>query len=347
MNFPDVVRHFSEKPVRRLLTKNWCLLFWLTLGLLPIAVSPGHSSNLISSVIRERRENRKAVNFNEVPHPIAESRDSLQISPYWEPEIQLSAVEIRELSKIYGMHPDFIAAVMRFNLSGDSRSSDHPIANDFISNPSIADSVHPVNDGLNRPINYHWDMVILSYTIQKSGGDIFTALAAYNSGWTHLNSVDAREYAGRVLDSFANALAVRQGALPQLTDQWALVISLSGGNIPGEPIYLHPLQTSNKQQDQAIEHSIYVSVDGNGRGFFVRGHVLPVGHSGMLNETSTVAGADQLEAPLRARLGEKNARKGMDNPRLLLVCLQTIDRLRGHTTSRWYAPSLCPPSDRD
>jgi hypothetical protein len=347
MNFPNVIRHSSGKTGRRLLTMYRCCLIWLTLGFLPIAVSPDKSSNLLPSAIRELRESRNAVNINENPHPIAESRDSLQISPYWEPQIQQSSVEILQLSKIYGMHPDLIAAVMRFNLSGDIRSSDHAVSNNLFSNPSIADSVRPVNDGLIRPINHHWDIAILSYTIQQSGGDIFTALAAYYSGWTHLNSVDAREYAGRVMDSFTHALAARQGTLPHLTEQWTLVISLSGGNIPGEPIYYHPSQPSIKDQAPAIGHSIYVSVNSNGRGFFVRGHLMPVGHPGIVSEAATMANADQLEAPLRARLGEKNARKGMDNPRLLLVCLKSIDRLRGQTTSRWYAPSLCPPSERD
>ena len=61
------------------------------------------------------------------------------------------------------------------------------------------------------------------------------------------------------------------------------------------------------------------------------------GDSGMANE---------LEAPLRARLGEKSARGAPGNPRVLLACLPSLSRLRGQTMTRWYAPSNCPQVGR-
>ncbi|MFO7661952.1 MAG: hypothetical protein R6X18_05100 [Chloroflexota bacterium] len=325
---------------------NRYLLIWLTIGFLPIHFLPGQPRISLAPARKEVRETRISEGISPAPEQIENEEDGFLISPYWGPEMQIDAANIIQLSKTYGMHPDLTAAVLRVNHSGKSQAVDLP-GDESILGYSISDVEFSEINGLSRSINPHWDMAILSFTIQQAGGDVFTALAAYNSGWRNLNSREAREYATRVLDNFARALIARQGVSPEIADQWTMVISLSNGNVPGQRIYYQQSQLAIKDLHQAVIYSIYASVDGNGRGYYVQGHVLPVGLSTMISETSDLADPDQLEAPLRARLGEKNARKGMENPRLLLACLQSIERLRGNTTTRWYSPSVCPPADRE
>jgi hypothetical protein len=307
---------------------------------------PGQGKISAAPISRDLRETGVPEDTGPAPEQIEKEGDGFLISPYWGPEMQIAAANIIQLSKTYGMHPDFIAAVLRVNHSGEYQAIDHS-GDESIPAYSISEAELSGINGISRSINPHWDLAILSYTIQQSGGDVFTALAAYNSGWRYLNSREAREYATMVLDSFARALIARQGVSPEVADQWTLVISLSSGNVPGQRIYYRQSQATIKDLHEAVAYSIYTSVDGNGRGYYVQGLVLPVGQTRMISETSRLADPDQLEAPLRARLGEKNARKGMENPRLLLACLKSIERLRGHTTTRWYSPSVCPPFDRE
>lgn len=35
-----------------------------------------------------------------------------------------------------------------------------------------------------------------------------------------------------------------------------------------------------------------------------------------------------------------------NSPRVLLACLASLDRLRGHVSTRWFAPSDCPTENR-
>jgi hypothetical protein len=92
-------------------------------------------------------------------------------------------------------------------------------------------------------------------------------------------------------------------------------------------------------------HTVYAFAGQGGRAYYVRAYVVPLGLSEFVTATTSSAGVDGLEAPLRARLGEKAAR-GRPDARVLLVCLSGLERLRGQVTTRWFAPSNCPAAGR-
>jgi hypothetical protein len=187
-------------------------------------------------------------------------------------------------------------------------------------------------------------MAILSYVVQQSGGDLFTALAAYNGGWAQVNSRIPREYAARVLDSYGRALIARSGLSPDMAGHWTVAVEIRAGNVPTDPLLVLGNQPLVGVRMFA-GHTVYAYADDAGRAFYVRGYVVPLGLAEIVFEEAQ-DNADELEAPLRARLGEKSARGATGNPRVLLACLPSLSRLRGRVTTRWYAPAGCPAADR-
>lgn len=71
-----------------------------------------------------------------------------------------------------------------------------------------------------------WGIAILSYVVQQSGGDLFTALAAYRGGWSHVNDQQPREFAARVLDSYGRALITRDGLSPSIAGHWTVAVDI-------------------------------------------------------------------------------------------------------------------------
>lgn len=277
--------------------------------------------------------------------------ERLVLSPYWEPAIQRRAGLISALSEVYGFHPDFIAAVIQH----ESRN-DQPIARlgavGLMDVPAAGPAWRPSSEAMLLPsTNLRWGITILAYVVQQSGGDLFTALAAYNGGWQHVNSRLPREYAAAVLDSYARALLVRAGLSPESAARWTVAVDIRAGNVPDEPLLVlgqTPLapQAVVARRAAFVRHTVYAFVDGAGHAYYVRGYVVPVGLSELVTVDPGSAAPDELEAPLRARLGEKSATGVAGNPRVLLACLAGLTRLRGQVTTRWYGPSDCPTFER-
>ncbi len=270
------------------------------------------------------------------------------LSPYWGPEIQQWDEYIVALSEAYGFHPDFIAAVISHELSTNNgaASGGGPAALMGMFPGNGNEGGRASSDAMaTPPNNLRWGMVILSYVVQQTGGDLSTALAAYNGGWSHVNNLSSQAYAASVLDSYARAMMARAGLSPEMANHWALAVEIRAGNVPVDSLLLLGNQPTNEAQTFA-EHTVYAFVDHDGRVFFVRGYVVPLGLSEYAPAKQTLGGDDQLEAPLRARLGEKAAHSPFGNPRVLLACLPSLSRLRGQLTTRWYAPSDCPALGR-
>jgi hypothetical protein len=290
----------------------------------------------------------RAGHFYPSEYPIAVQSDEGALSPYWGPDIQQWGEYIGALSDVYGFHPDFIAAVIVHesdftDLAAGGMGTNGlmgilPAANTQQNEPGGALAAIPVN-------NLRWGMAILSYVVQQSGGDLFTALAAYNGGWAHVNNHDPREYAARVLDSYARALVARAGLSPQMAADWTVAVEIRAGNVPADSLLI----LGNKPLAGVriyVEHTVYAFANKEGRSFYVRGFVVPVSLAEYPADGQTDDTRGQLEAPLRARLGEKSAQSPPGNPRVLLACLLSLERLRGHTTTRWFSPSDCPAVDR-
>jgi len=280
----------------------------------------------------------------------AAAEDAL-LSPFWGPGIQHRASLIGALSEAYGFHPDFIAAVIDQESHGD-RPMVHLGAVGLMDVMVVGSAWRPSSEALLLPsANLRWGITILSYVVQQSGGDLFTALAAYNGGWQHVNSRLPREYAAAVLDSYARALLVRAGLSPESAARWTVAVDIRAGNVPDESLLVlgqTPLtpQAVVARRAAFVRHTVYAFVDQAGHAYYIRGYVVPVGLSELVVPDPGRAAPDELEAPLRARLGEKSAGSAAGNPRVLLACLAGLTRLRGQVTTRWYGPSDCPAVER-
>lgn len=265
------------------------------------------------------------------PVPTGES-----LSPYWGADIQQWATTIVSLADAYGFHPDFIAAVIQQEV-------------EYAAEPPLPGSrVTPWQSSSNSlpapAADLRWGIAILAYVVQQSGGDLFTALAAYRGGWSHINDPLPREFAARVLDSYGRALVARAGLSPTIAGRWTVAVEIRAGNVPTDGLLVLGSQPIGALRALA-DHVVYAyAVDG--RAFYVRGYAIPLTLVESLPGEGISGTAGELEAPLRARLGEKAARGAVGNPRVLLACLPSLSRLRGQTTTRWYAPSNCPPIGR-
>lgn len=274
--------------------------------------------------------------------------DASVLSPFWEPAIQRWGNYISTLSEVYGFHPDFIAAVIKHESGGQFQAPMPvgPVGLMGVMESNGGMELRPLSERLLPPsTNLRWGLAILSYVVQQSGGDLYTALAAYRGGWEQVNSPAAREYASRVLDSYGRALLVRAGQAPEMAAHWTVAVDIRAGNVPSEPLLVLGNKTMAGLNHIFAAHTVYAFADRAGRAFYIRGYVVPLGLSEVVAPPPG-EDPDELEAPLRARLGDKNARSAAGNPRVLLACLASLERLRGQVTTRWYAPSGCPASGR-
>jgi hypothetical protein len=282
--------------------------------------------------------------------------DFTLLSPYWGPNIQQWSDYIAILSAAYGFHPDFIASLIRHESDG---------AHDVVSYMGAVGlmGIMPAGPGLEwRPsseelltptVNLRWGMAILSAIVRQSGGDVYAALAAYNGGWAQVNSRGPRDYAAEVLDSYARAVVVRHGLSPEIAEQWTIAIEMVAGHVPSQPLLVLGNQPLSGLFTFA-EHTIYRYADEKtGRTYYIRGYAVPVALLATPAEDIDLFGpadfgaadaleVEALEEPLRARLAEKSEKMPNSDPRVLLACLPSLDRLRGHANTRWYAPSSCP-----
>lgn len=279
----------------------------------------------------------------QVDEPQQPSRASV-LSPYWEPDIQRLQGAIGGLSEAYGFHPDFIAAIIQHESDPEWRATSRGSMAGLMAMLPTAEKVEwrPSSEQLLIPTaNLRWGLAILSYVVQQSGGDLFTALAAYQGGWEHMNERAPREYATRVLDSYGRALITRNGLSPEIANRWTIAVQIRAGNVPAEPLLI--LGDKPIALRTYAGHTVYAFAGKDNRTYHVRAYVVPLGLSQFV--AATADGFSQLEAPLRARMGEKSARGGPD-ARVLLACLSGLERLRGEVTTRWYSPSSCPAAGR-
>lgn len=268
------------------------------------------------------------------------------LSPFWDVSIQRWALSIDELSKVYGFHPDFIAAVIKHESDPDlgamGRVRLASLMGARANGPGSGWELS--SEQYMRPSpRLRWGVEVLSNVVQQSGGDLYTALAAYRGGWQHVGGRVPREYAARVLDSYARALLSRAELPAETAARWTIAVDIRAGNVPAEARLILG-HTPISPVRVFVPHTVYASSGPSGKSFYVRAFVVPVGLLEVAPETTT--DPDRLEPPLRARLGEKGAQMGAGGARVLLACLPRLARLRGQTTTRWYGPSGCPMPGR-
>ncbi len=274
--------------------------------------------------------------------------DKVIISPIWEPTIQQWAPQIAILSEVYGLHPDFIAAVIKEESNGRkdgvSRVGAVGLMGVMPAGPGL--EWRPPAEQLIKPsVNLRWGVSIISEIIRQSGGDLSSALAAYSGGWDQVDNRVPQDYAARVLNNYGRAIAARSGVSPDIASQWTIAIEMRRGHVTNEDLLILGAQPISGLFTYG-EHVVFDYVDQSNQAYYVKGYavpvalIVPIGAEGM--ENTAVSSPSTIELELQARLGATDIKVANHNPRVMLACLPSLGRLRGHASTRWFAPSYCP-----
>lgn len=271
----------------------------------------------------------------------------LLLSPFWEPSVRQWASHIVLLAEAYGLDPDFIAAVVRAESNGTtdgvSRAGAVGLMGVMPAGPGL--EWRPTAEELKNPsTNLRWGVAILAEIIRQSGGDLFAALAAYSGGWAHANSRVPRQYAAKVLDHYGRAVVVRNGLSPDIATHWTLAIEIRKGHVPQESLLILGDQPVSGLHMYGA-HTVYSYIDRSGRAYYVKGYAVPVALVVPLDsepDTVSFGSGDSIDPHLQARLNQVPLKSANSNPRVIIACLPSLSRLRGHASTRWFAPSNCP-----
>lgn len=267
------------------------------------------------------------------------------ISPIWPYNIQRWSNHIGALAKVYGLDPDFIAAVIRAESNGieDVVSYQGAVGLMGIMPTGPGFEWRPAAEELENPgLNLRWGASILSHVVQQSGGDLFSALAAYNGGWDQVNSGEPQRFAANVLHEYARAVAARNGIPPDIAPRWAIAIKIERGHIPAEPLIILGGGTPVSGLQTYGEHLVYRYATPTGSYYHVKGYAVPLALSVPVEIEDPFGPPDGLEPELMRLLDPAGAKVSNSNPQVLLACLPTLTRLRGRINTRWFAPSSCP-----
>ena len=273
------------------------------------------------------------------PHPPSQSEPTAEtfsyLSPYWSPNIQRWGALIYKMAYINGLDPDFVAAIVSAESSGrpDGVSEQGAVGLMGVmprGRPGL--ELRPTAEELLDPnLNMRWGTNILVDILQQTGGDIAAALSAYNAGWYNMHDPIPTGYTAKVLDEYGRALAARAGHSPHIAGRWTVAVEMRRGYVPHTPLLVFGHPTPEELISYG-EQVIFDYVAPDGTSYYIRGHAMPV----VMADIATNPTAE--EAPLF--LGDE--KESGRNTRLLLACLPTLPRLRGHLSTRWFAPSTCP-----
>jgi len=276
-----------------------------------------------------------------------ENRTESYLSSYWEPAIRQWAPEIHVLGQMHGLDPDLIAAVVMEESNGipDGISVAGAVGLMGVMPRGPGLEWRPTQSELLNPaVNLRWGVAILAEVVRQSGGDLYSALGAYSGGWEHADSTIPRMYAASILDNYGRAVLLREGLDPEIATQWTIAIELKRGYVPDQTLLILGEQPVSGLRTFA-HHVIYNYVDKSGRAYFISGYVVPVALVVPANNTPHSTGfldSQTLDPYLSARISDGTVKISSSNPRVILACLPSLSRLRGHVSTRWFAPSACP-----
>jgi hypothetical protein len=314
--------------------KSHFLYLFLFLIVLALSLTPANESILAAPV--------------QNPSEQTETIGKFAISPIWEPTIQQWAPQISILSESYGLHPDFIAAVIKEESNGRkdgvSRVGAVGLMGVMPASPGL--EWRPPAEQLKQPsVNLRWGVSILSEVIRQSGGDLSSALAAYSGGWDEAGSRVPQDYAASVLNNYGRAIAVRSGTDPDIASQWTIAIEMRRGHVTNDDLLVLGDQPVSGLMTFG-EHIVFDYVDQSDKSYYVKGYAVPVALVVPIGTDNfdgmTVSSPTTIEVELQARLGMTDVKIANHNPRVMLACLPSLGRLRGHASTRWFAPSYCP-----
>lgn len=263
------------------------------------------------------------------------------LSPMWKPIIQQWSSYVNTLADSNGLDPDLIAAVIHEESNGDPNVVSHAGAVGLMGVMQTGPGLEwrPSQEELKNPmVNLRWGVAILAEIIKQSGGDLYAALAAYSGGWDQVNSRVPRKYAASVLDNYGRAVLMRNGLSPDIAAQWTIAIEMRRGNVPNTSLLVLGDQPLSGLHTYA-EHVIVDYVDDTGQSLFIKGYVVPVA---LVVPLDPETGAPDVHANNAPAPTTPNENPDQLNPRVLLACLPSLSRLRGHVSTRWFAPADCP-----
>ncbi len=275
---------------------------------------------------------------------LAQQNATAPLSAHWPPIITQWSDFISITAQEHGLDPDFVAAVVFEESNGVSDGISIAGAVGLMGvmprGPGLEWRPEP-EELLDPATNLRWGVAIIAEIIRQSGGDLHSALAAYAGGWSEVNSRIPQEYASHVLDNYARALVVRHDISPDVASQWTIAIEIQQGNVLDNSIIVLGEQPISGLRLFA-QHTVYHDISEAGYAYHVTGYAVPIALVSSLEETE-FGQADELNEILQTRLKEPKAVKSEGvNPRILLACLPSLSRLRGHVSTRWFAPSSCP-----
>ncbi len=269
------------------------------------------------------------------------------ISPIWPASIQQWDEHIGILAKTHGLDPDFIAAVIKEESNGqvDQVSSAGAVGLMGVMPAGPGLEWRPSTDELKNPaVNLRWGVGILTEVVRQSGGDLYSALAAYSGGWPQVDSRVPREYAANVLDNYGRAVMARNGQKPDFASQWTIAIEMNRGYVPVDPILVlgqEPLSGLHLYG----KHTVYNYVDDSGKSYYITGYAVPVAlvvPLDMAPASASAPGSGQSISLQVEDLPPQKVKGADSNSHVILACLPSLSRLRGQSSTRWFAPSQCP-----
>lgn len=278
--------------------------------------------------------NQATFTFSSQSTPIANQPQQL-LSPYWSQLIQQWDALIYKVSYVYGLDPDFIAAVVMVTSNGSNDYTDTRGAMGLMGILPATAVSHPpssTEELLKPSYNLNLGVKQLTQYTQEAGGDVAAALAAYHSGWANAHDSLPRAYAATVLDAYGRAIIVRTGGTAENATRWTLALEITHGDIPPHPLLL--LDQAPSEITLHNSHIIYDNVNSEETTYHIRAYAVPL-------ETTTAVPyppPPTEETPLAK--GESR------NPRVILACLPSLPFLRGRLSTRWFAPSSCPSKSR-
>jgi hypothetical protein len=150
------------------------------------------------------------------------------VSPYWSDAISQWDRWIVYWARERELDPDLVAAVIRKESIGQpGAEGPYGSVGLMMVLPAEVSGMpwRPTAEELKQPgLNIRWGTGILKQIVRESGGDLLTALAAYNGGWDRLYLATTERYAHSVLTYYAYAIAARHGYSYQDSKVWTMVI---------------------------------------------------------------------------------------------------------------------------
>ncbi len=157
-----------------------------------------------------------------------ESAAEGHLSPYWGGAISQWSHLIVHWANERELDPDLIAAVIRKESIGHAGAEgpSGAVGLMMVMPAEISGlSWRPSAEELKKPnVNLRWGTGMLKEILRETGGDLSTALAAYNGGWEQVHIPSTQRYAHNVLAYYAYAIAARHGYSYQESKKWTLVL---------------------------------------------------------------------------------------------------------------------------